>query len=128
MKCSDICRTVSLKNKRKYVCTLSRISEESSIVISILNGLVMAESKRGSGILKVMKVSDDLFDIIGIKEANRGQVVKELWAYLKKNKLQDPEAKQYFTPDKKTAKVFGTDRMKCFAMSKFLTAQLSELK
>lgn len=73
-------------------------------------------------------MSDDLFDIIWVKEANRGKVVKGLWVYLKKNKLQDPEAKQYFTPDKKMAKVFGTDRMKCFAMSKFHSAHLSDLK
>jgi chromatin remodeling complex protein RSC6 len=39
--------------------------------------------------------------------------------------FQDPENKQFFTPDKKMAKVFGTERMRCFAMSKFLSAHLS---
>jgi chromatin remodeling complex protein RSC6 len=29
-----------------------------------------------------------------------------LWAYIKKNNLQDPENKQFFTPDKKMAKVY----------------------
>ena len=51
--------------------------------------------------------------------------MKQLWAYLKKNNLQDPENKQFFIPDKKMAKVFGTERMRAFAMSKFLSAHLS---
>ena len=39
--------------------------------------------------------------------------------------VQDPENKQFFIPDKKMAKVFGTERMRCFSMSKFLSAHLS---
>ena len=29
----------------------------------------------------------------------RSEIVKRLWAYLKANNLQDPENKQFFTPD-----------------------------
>ena len=72
-----------------------------------------------------MKLSADLADIVGKKEASRAECVKQLWAYLKKNTLQDPENKQFFTPDKKMAKVFGTERMRCFSMTKFLTPHLS---
>merc|ERR1712156_619064 len=61
---------------------------------------------------KKFKLSKDLSAIIGLKEASRSEIVKELWAYLKKNNLQDPEAKQWFTPDKKMAKVFGNEKMK----------------
>merc|ERR1711979_53777 len=81
---------------------------------------------KGGGLTKKMKVSADLEAIIGKKEASRADCVKELWVYLKKNNLQDPENKQYFTPDKKMAKVFGTDRIRAFSMSKFLGAHLSE--
>ena len=52
-----------------------------------------------------MKLSEDLAAIVGKKEASRAECIKELWAYLKKNNLQDPDNKQYFTPDKKMAKV-----------------------
>ena len=60
---------------------------------------------KGSGLTKPMKLSADLADIVGKKEASRAECVKLLWAYLKKHNLQDPENKQYFTPDKKMAKV-----------------------
>ena len=41
--------------------------------------------------------------------------------------LKDPENKQYFTPDKKMAKVFGADKIKGFGMAKFLSPHLSNL-
>merc|ERR1712156_592602 len=75
---------------------------------------------------KKFKLSKDLSAIIGMKEASRPEITKELWAYLKKNNLQDPEAKQWFTPDKKMAKVFGSEKMKGFAMTKFINSHLSE--
>merc|ERR1712008_231631 len=81
---------------------------------------------KGSGLTKPMKLSADLADIVGKKEASRAECIKELWAYLKKNNLQDPANKQFFTPDKKMAKVFGTDRIRAFGMAKFLSAHLSQ--
>ena len=39
--------------------------------------------------------------------------------------LQDPANKQFFTPDKKMAKVFGNDKIRAFGMAKFLSAHLS---
>merc|ERR1739838_363893 len=80
---------------------------------------------KGSGLTKPMKLSADLADIVGKKEASRAACIKELWAYLKKTNLQDPANKQFFPPDKKMAKVFGTDRIRAFGMAKFLSAHLS---
>merc|ERR1739848_689715 len=80
---------------------------------------------KGGGLTKPLKLSEDLAAIVGKKEASRAECIKELWAYLKKNNLQDPDNKQYFTPDKKMAKVFGSDRIRAFGMAKFLSAHLS---
>ena len=60
---------------------------------------------KGSGLTKPMKLSSELADIVGKKEASRAECIKQLWAYIKKNNLQDPENKQFFNPDKKMAKV-----------------------
>merc|ERR1711936_258249 len=60
---------------------------------------------KGAGLTKPMKLSADLADIVGKKEASRAECIKQLWAYIKKNNLQDPENKQFFNPDKKMAKV-----------------------
>merc|ERR1711983_363437 len=80
---------------------------------------------KGSGLTKPMKLSAELADIVGKKEASRAECIKQLWAYIKKNNLQDPENKQFFNPDKKMAKIFGNDRIRAFGMAKFLSAHLS---
>jgi len=52
-----------------------------------------------------MKLSAELADVVGKKEASRAECIKQLWAYIKINNLQDPDNKQFFIPDKKMAKV-----------------------
>ena len=38
-------------------------------------------------------------------QASRGELMKLLWAYLKKNNLQCDDNKQYFVPDKKMVSI-----------------------
>lgn len=79
---------------------------------------------RGEGLTKEHKLSAELAAIVGHPKLSRGQVIKYLWAYIKEHKLQDPENKQYFTPDNKMAKVFGKDKIRGFGMAKFLNPHL----
>ena len=86
-----------------------------------------------------LNVSDQLAKIIGTKKGEKisrpqvtaglfpvsivtlpSQCVKRLWAYLKEKELQDPENKQWFTPDETMAPIFGDEKIKCFSMSKYL--------
>ena len=81
-----------------------------------------------TGINMELNVSNKLAAIIGTKSGekiSRPQVVKRLWAYLKEHNLQDPENKQFFTPDAKMEPVFGNERMKAFSMSKYLKEHLT---
>merc|ERR1712112_34469 len=79
----------------------------------------------GGGLTKPMKLSAELSAIVGEEEASRAQCVKLLWAYLKEKNLQDPENKQFFTPDKTMEGIFGDKRQKCFGMSKHLKEHLT---
>ena len=88
----------------------------------------MSEGKKANGITKPMKLSADLAAIVGKKEASRAECIKQLWAYLKKNELQDPANKQFFTPDAKMAKVFGKEKLRAFSMSKYLSAHLTKIE
>ncbi len=80
---------------------------------------------KGAGLTKAYRLSNELADIVGKREATRGECIKYLWAYIKEHKLQDPENKQYFIPDKKMARVFGNDKMRGFGMAKFLSRHMS---
>ena len=75
----------------------------------------------GKHLMKELKLSDDLAEFIGKKQATRQECVKAFWAHIKKNELQDPQDKQYFTPDQKMAKLFGDQRIKGFGMAKILS-------
>merc|ERR1711876_27054 len=83
---------------------------------------------KGSGLTKPLNLSDDLADLIGAKKGeklSRPEVVKRLWAYIKEKKLQDPENKQFFKPDKKMENIFGKDKVRAFGMAKFLKTHLT---
>ena len=63
--------------------------------------------------------------MIGKKKASRAQCFGGLWAYIKKNKLQDPNNGRLFTPDQKMAKLFGHKKMNGFSMAKYLNKHMS---
>lgn len=56
------------------------------------------------------KLSDALKAVVGVQEASRPEVVKLLWDYIKKHKLQNPKNKRQIVPDAKLAKVFGSKK------------------
>jgi upstream activation factor subunit UAF30 len=75
-----------------------------------------------------LKISSELANIIGTEQdelVSRPQVTKKLWAYIKEKNLQDPRNKQWFTPDNKMAVIFGTRKIKCFSMAKYLKNHFS---
>merc|ERR1712117_33494 len=83
---------------------------------------------KGSGLTKPLNLSTELADLVGAKKGeklSRPEVVKRLWAHIKTNKLQDPENKQYFTPDAKMIPIFGKDKIRAFGMAKFLKTHLT---
>merc|ERR1712098_947723 len=85
---------------------------------------------KGSGLSKPLKLSPELATICEAKKGEnlaRPEVVKRLWAYIKKNKLQDPENKQYFTPDKAMEAVFGKEKVRAFGMAKYLKEHLTNV-
>jgi len=66
-------------------------------------------TKQNSKFMAPLKPSAELAEVIGISEAlPRTQVVKLLWAYIKKNNLQNPKNKREIVPDDKLSKVFGS--------------------
>ena len=58
-----------------------------------------------NGYTALVKLSENLADIVGGDEMPRHEVVKRMWAYIKENKLQDPKNKQFIKCDEKLSKV-----------------------
>ncbi len=69
-----------------------------------------AAKKKTTPKQKALTLSKELQEVVGVKEASRPEVVKLVWDYIKKNKLQDPKNKRQIVPDAKLAKVFGSKK------------------
>merc|ERR1712055_34574 len=98
------------------------------IIVGASWDLFVMPSPKKTGINMPLDVSPELAKIIGTtkgEQVSRPQVVKKLWAYLKEKNLQDPENKQWFTPDKTMQPVFGKEKIKAFGMTKFLKEHLT---
>ena len=89
------------------------------------------KKKKRSGLskhlMKELKLSEDLAEFIGKKQATRQECIKAFWDHIKKKNLQDPQDKSYFTPDQKMAKLFGDQRMKGFGMAKILSTSAGHM-
>jgi upstream activation factor subunit UAF30 len=86
----------------------------------------MTTTKPNSALMKPMTLSDDLGAVIGSGPMSRGEVVKKLWEYIKKNDLQDPTNKRNINADDKLKKVFGGKAtVNMFEMTKLVSAHLS---
>lgn len=73
-----------------------------------------------------LELSADLQAVVGKGPMPRTKVVKQLWAYIKKHKLQDPKNKRNIMPDDKLSKVFGTKKaVNMFQMTKLVNTHLS---
>ncbi len=82
--------------------------------------------KATSAFMKPLTVSADLAAVVGKGPMARSEVVKALWAYIKKNDLQDPKNKRNILADANLKKVFGGKAVvNMFEMTKLVSKHLS---
>ena len=69
----------------------------------------MAKSKRkpNAAFMKPVQPSAALSEVVGSKAIPRTEVTKKLWAYIKKNGLQDKKNKRMINSDETLKGVFG---------------------
>ena len=81
--------------------------------------------KPNPAFMKPMKISDTLAAVVGNKPIPRTEVVKKLWAYIKKNKLQDTKNKRMINADENLKAVFGGKKsVSMFEMTKLVSKHL----
>ena len=59
----------------------------------------MVKRKPNAAFMKPMKISDKLAEVVGKGPMPRSEVVKKLWAYIKKNDLQDKKNRRNINAD-----------------------------
>ncbi len=88
--------------------------------------VVKKKRKPNPAFMKPMKISDALAEVVGSKPLPRTEVTKKLWAYIKKNKLQDKVNKRMINADANLKAVFGgKNKVSMFEMTKLVSKHLS---
>jgi chromatin remodeling complex protein RSC6 len=71
-----------------------------------------------------LQPSKELAAIVGKDRMPRGEVVKRVWDYIKKNELQNPENRREILADEKLEPIFGKKKVTMFEMNKHLAQHL----
>ncbi|CAI9760244.1 unnamed protein product [Fraxinus pennsylvanica] len=79
------------------------------------------------GLNKACGVSPELQTIVGGPAISRTEIVKQLWAYIRKHNLQDPGNKRNIICDDALRLVFETDCTDMFNMNKLLAKHIFSL-
>jgi upstream activation factor subunit UAF30 len=85
-----------------------------------------AKPKRtpNAAFMKAMMPSEMLARIVGALPIPRTEVVKKMWQYIKKNRLQDAINKRMINADEKLKEIFGKAQVSMFEMPKLINQHL----
>src|SRR6266446_120708 len=81
--------------------------------------------KPNAAFMKPMTPSSMLAEVVGAKAIPRTEVTKKLWAYIKRNKLQDAKNRRMINADDALKAVFGgRGKVTMFEMTKLVSKHL----
>ena len=80
--------------------------------------------KPNAAFMKALTPSPQLASIVGDKPLPRTEVVKRMWDYIKKGKLQDDVNKRLINADDKLRQVFGKAQVNMFEMTSLVSKHL----
>jgi len=82
--------------------------------------------KPNAAFMKALTPSSALAAIVGSKALPRTEVTKKIWAYIKKNNLQDKVQRRNIHADDKLKPIFGAKKtVNMFEMTKLVNKHLS---
>jgi chromatin remodeling complex protein RSC6 len=81
--------------------------------------------KKNNTFMKPLTPSTELAKVVGDKPLPRTEVVKKLWAYIKKNKLQDVKNRRNINADANLKVIFHKNTVNMFEMTKLVSKHLN---
>ena len=81
--------------------------------------------KPNAAFMKPMQPTETLGAVVGMKAIPRTEVTKKLWAYIKKNGLQDKKNRRNINADENLKPIFGgKGQVSMFEMTKLVSKHL----
>ena len=82
--------------------------------------------KPNAAFMKPVTPDEKLAAVVGSAPLPRTELTKKLWAYIKKNKLQDAKVKTQINADDKLKPVFnGKSKVSMFEMTKLVSSHVT---
>ena len=80
-----------------------------------------AARKPNAAFMAPLNLSDSLAAVVGSKPIPRTEIIKKIWDYIKKNKLQDSKNRRMINADEKLKVVFaGKKQVSMFELAKIV--------
>jgi upstream activation factor subunit UAF30 len=77
--------------------------------------------KPNAAFMAPLTASPVLAEVIGSKPLPRTEIVKKIWEYIRKNKLQDQKNRRMINADTKLKPLFGKDQISMFDLAKIVS-------
>lgn len=87
--------------------------------------MTTTEKKTNPALMKPMRPSAELAEIVGTEPLARSEITKRIWDYIKSHDLQNPTNKREILADEKLERVFGVKSVSMFEMTKLINKHLS---
>ncbi len=107
---------------KKRVAVKSKVPAKKAKVTS----KVKTKRKPNPQFMVPLAPSSALAEIVGSKALPRTEAVKKVWAYIKKNGLQDKRNKREINADSKLKTLFRKDKVTMFDLAKIISKNLSK--
>lgn len=118
---------VDLKQKKKYI--KGALTEVLDAMENESDEEEAPKKRGGGGLTAVKEISPEMAEFLGMGDKMaRTEVVKALWAYIKKNDLQNPNDKREILLDAKMKALFHADKITMFTMNKYVSAHVHPYK
>lgn len=85
-----------------------------------------AAKKPNAAFMKALTLSPALAAVVGSKPLPRTEIIKKIWEYIKKNKLQDSKNRRMINADEKLLTLFGGKKqISMFELAKVVNNHVS---
>ena len=121
-------KAVKKKAVKKKVVKKKAVKKKAVKKKVVKKKAVKKKTKRkpNPAFMRPMQISDTLAAVVGSKPIPRTEVTKKLWAYIKKNGLQDQKNRRNINGDANLRAVFGgKGTVSMFEMTKLINKHLS---
>jgi hypothetical protein len=115
---------------KTYIFALDRVKPIGILNLKFIKMATKKAKKKSTrkpsaAFMKPLTPSPALAEVVGSKAMPRTEVVKKMWAYIKKNKLQDSKNRRMINADAKLKPIFGgKNQVSMFDMAKHLAKNL----